>query len=342
MAAVTIPPASLMRWATITCFAGAFVLLLVALPVDILRESLNSWIKGLGFWAPLTFAITYCVASTLFVPASALSLGAGVLFGVWIGTVTVWTGAVGSIALSFLIARYALRDRVRALGDSKPSFGAVDRAIGAQGWRIVALTRLSPVFPFTLQNYLFGVTSIRFWPCWIASAVFITPGTFLYVYLGFVGGTTATAVGGGSVDALRLGLQVVGLVATVVVTLFVARVATKAISRHAPRTERPPRVPVEPDTCRHEISTKAALVFALSVVCLMASATAFANRDTIRDYSISLAGHSPIGGTGAGCHQHGVHARFHFGSALASVSAVAPSTRRVPLFNGSSRQPGRA
>ena len=336
---MTIPPASLMRWATIACFAGSFVLLLVALPVDILLESLTSRIEGLGFWAPLTFAITYCVAATLFIPASALSLAAGVLFGVWVGTAAVWTGAVGSIALSFLIARYALRARVQALADSKPKFGAVDRAVGEQGWRIVALMRLSPVFPFTLQNYLFGVSAIRFWPCWIASAIFITPGTFLYVYLGFVGGTTAAAVGGGGANALRLGLQIAGLVATVVVTLVIARVATKAISKHVPSAERQASTPVATDTRRPEVSTKAALVFALSVVCLLASATAFAKRDEIRDYSTSLGVRSPISQTNARCRHHGVSIRSHLGSALANASASAVPAGPIPLSNGSSGQP---
>lgn len=338
---MTVQPASLMRWTTIACFAGAFVLLLIALPVDILLESLTSRIEGLGFWAPLTFAITYCVAATLFIPASALSLAAGVLFGVWVGTAAVWTGAVGSIALSFLIARYALRARVQALADSKPRFGAVDRAVGEQGWRIVALMRLSPVFPFTLQNYLFGVSAIRFWPCWIASAIFITPGTFLYVYLGFVGGTTASAVGGGGANALRLGLQIAGLAATVVVTLVIARVATKAISKHVPSAEQPPSTTVATDTCRRAVSRKAALVFALSVACLMAGATAFAKRDAIRDHYTSLGMRSPISGTDEGRLQHGIPTGSHLGPALASVSAVAPPAEPFPLPRGASRQPSR-
>lgn len=320
-----IPPASALRWATIACFAGSFGLILVALPVDALLGSLNAWIKSLGFWAPLIFAITYCLAATLLVPASALSLGAGVVFGVWIGTAAVWTGAVGCIALSFLIARYGLRARVQALASTKPRFGAVDRAIGEQGWKIVALMRLSPVFPFTLQNYLFGVSAIRFWPCWIASAIFITPGTFLYVYLGFVGGTAAAAAGGSGADALRLGLQFVGLAATIVVTFVIARIAAKAISKYVPPVEQPPPVPVSTDSCRREISTRAAIVFALSVACLMASATAFANRAAIRDYSTSLGAYLPVDASGAECRQHGVPAGSRLGATPAIIAAIAPA-----------------
>ena len=339
MAAVTVRPAPLMKWATIACFAGSFAFLLAALPVDTLLDSLSLWIEGFGFWAPLTFAITYCLAATLFIPASALSLSAGVLFGVWIGTAAVWTGAVGCIALSFLIARYGLRARIEALASSYPRFAAVDRAIGEQGWKIVALTRLSPVFPFTLQNYLFGVSAIRFWPCWIASAIFITPGTFLYVYLGFAGGAAAAAVGGAGADALRLGLQLVGLAATVVVTILIARVATKAIAKYVPPMEQPPTKPVAADSCRRAISTKAAFVFALSVACLITGATAFANRDAIRDYSTSLGGHPPINGTG--CHQHEVPVSLHRAATTSTAPAVAPPAWCFPLSDRSSRNLGR-
>lgn len=340
MAAVTVRPAPLMKWATIACFAGSFAFLLAALPVDTLLDSLSLWIEGFGFWAPLTFAITYCLAATLFIPASALSLSAGVLFGVWIGTAAVWTGAVGCIALSFLFARYGLRARIEALASSYPRFAAVDRAIGEQGWKIVALTRLSPVFPFTLQNYLFGVSAIRFWPCWIASAIFITPGTFLYVYLGFAGGAAAAAVGGAGADAFRLGLQLVGLAATVVVTILIARVATKAIAKYVPPMEQPPTKPVAADSCRRAISTKAAFVFALSVACLITGATAFANRDAIRDDSTSLGIHPPTGVTGAGCQQHEVPARSHLATTLSTATADPPATF-LPISDRSSRRPGR-
>ena len=338
---MTVRPAPLMKWGTIACFAGSFAFLLAALPVDTLLDSLSLWIEGFGFWAPLTFAITYCLAATLFIPASALSLSAGVLFGVWIGTAAVWTGAVGCIALSFLIARYGLRARIEALASSYPRFAAVDRAIGEQGWKIVALTRLSPVFPFTLQNYLFGVSAIRFWPCWIASAIFITPGTFLYVYLGFVGGAAAAAAGSPGADALRLSLQLVGLAATVVVTLLIARVATKAIAKYVPPMERPPTEPVAADSCRRAISTKAAFVFVLSVACLITGATAFANRDAIRDYSTSVGVHPPINDTGAGCYQHGVPVASHRAATLSTAPAVDPPAECYPLSDRSSRNLGR-
>ena len=264
------------------CFVASIVLLVAALPMDTLMEALRIWIGSLGFWGPLAFAITYGIAATLFIPASALSLAAGVLFGIWLGTAAVWLGATLAIALSFLIARYIARARVEELAKTRPRFAAVDRAVGEQGWKIVALTRLSPVFPFNLQNYLFGVTAIRFWPYCIASAAFILPGTFLYVYLGYAGGEAAAAVGGvGRADGLKLALQLVGLLATLIVTVVIARIAAKAISKHAPGEIAPSGPSATKSLCKGSMAKKVGAL-ALSIACLLASLTAFVQRESIR------------------------------------------------------------
>lgn len=274
--------AALARWATIACFVASVALVIGTVPVGGLLGAVQVWIEGLGLWAPLAFAVAYGIAATLFLPGSALSLAAGVLFGVWMGTAVVWLGATSAIVMSFLIARYAARARIEALGSTRPRFAAVDRAIGEQGWKIVALMRLSPVFPFSLQNYLFGVTAIRFWPCCLASSAFILPGTFLYVYLGYAGGEAAAAVGGSaSTDALKFGLQLVGLIATLVVTVVVARIAARAISKHAPREESPVSR-TSPPTTRGEFTARAAWMLAVAVACLIASWIAFSRREPIR------------------------------------------------------------
>ena len=271
------------KWVQFGAFAASVALVLLALPLDSMMQALRTWIEGLGSWAPLVFAVTYGIAATLFIPASALSLAAGVMFGVWLGTAAVWFGATIAIVLSFLIARYAARSRVEAIARENPRFAAIDRAIGEQGWRIVALMRLSPVFPFTLQNYLFGVSAIRFWPCCIASAAFIVPGTFMYVYIGYAGGEAAAAVGGSEqIDALKMALQLAGLVATVVVTVIVARIAAKAIAKHAP-DESVGSVPAAANVAGVQPTAKRPLTLALAVACLLVGLAAYINRESIRD-----------------------------------------------------------
>lgn len=272
------------RWGSAICFLVSFGLLLATLPLDSLTDALRAWIAGFGFWAPLAFAVTYGLAATLFIPASALSLAAGLLFGIWLGTMVVWLGATLAMALSFLIARHAARARVESIARTRPRFAAVDRAVGEQGWKIVALVRLSPVFPFTLQNYLFGISAIPFWSYLASSTAFVIPGVFLYVYLGYAGGETAVAVGSaGATDSLKLTLQLVGLLATVIVTVMVARIAARAIAKHAPDNNgTAPGQPRQAQPSASGVSPKAAFVFALSLVCLLAGIVAFNQREAIR------------------------------------------------------------
>lgn len=270
------------RWAAVACFLLALGLFVAALPVKDLMAALQVRIAGLGIWAPVAYALTYGLAVTLFVPGSALSLAAGVLFGLWLGTAVVWIGANIAIVLSFLIARYAVRSRVETMASTRPRFAAVDRAIGEQGWKIVALMRLSPVFPFGLQNYLFGVTAIRFLPCFLASAAFILPGTFLYVYLGFAGGEAAAAIDGANgTDTLRLVWQLAGLLATAIVTVGIARIAARAVASHAPE-KTTPDISAAPEPDQPRSTSKGLLMFGVALACLIAAGVVFKGRASLR------------------------------------------------------------
>lgn len=225
--------ANLIKGISFLLIVAALILLSRALPIDSGVQALQGWIKSLGIWGPLIFGVIYTVAATLFLPASALTLAGGAIFGLGVGTLTVWLAATTAAALSFLIARYVARSKVAQLASRNPKFGAIDKAIGEGGWKIVAMLRLSPAIPFNLQNYLYGVTAIRFWPCIAASWLFMLPGTFMYVYLGHLGGQglAAAAGGGEGKSAGQWALLVVGLLATVAVTVYVTRLANDAIKK---------------------------------------------------------------------------------------------------------------
>lgn len=230
-----------LKWASALLLLAALILLVRALPVDLLLAALKSWVAGLGFWGPAIFALVYALWAVAFLPGAALTLAGGAIFGIGWGFVSVLCGAVVGAALSFLIARYAARERVRAMAEANPKFGAIDRAIGDGGWKIVAMLRLSPAVPFNLQNYLYGVTSIKFWPCVLASAVFMIPGTLMYVYLGYVGGQgLEAAAGGAGRSPAQWALLAVGLLATVAVTVYVTKLANKALSDQASLASDPP------------------------------------------------------------------------------------------------------
>jgi uncharacterized membrane protein YdjX (TVP38/TMEM64 family) len=203
------------------------------LPVDAALEALAGRIEALGPWGPVAFGVIYAVAVVMMVPGSALTLAGGATFGLLAGTITVSVASNVGAAMAFLISRYLARDAVARRVGSDPKFGAIDRAIGEGGWKIVAMLRLSPAVPFNLQNYLYGLTSIRFWPCVLASWVAMLPGTFLYVYLGHVGRTALAAAAGGerSRTQAEWAMIVVGLLATVGVTVYVTRLARRAMRR---------------------------------------------------------------------------------------------------------------
>lgn len=223
--------ATAVRWGSIAVLALSLLAILSRLPVADAIAGLESRIAGLGIWGPVVYGCLYVVAVVLLAPASALTLAAGAIFGLGVGTITVSLASTTGAALAFLIARYLARERVAAKVEAYPKFAAIDRAIREGGWKIVAMLRLSPAVPFNLQNYLYGLTGIGFWTCVLTSWVAMLPGTFLYVYLGYVAREGAAAAsGGGDGTALQWVARLVGLAATVAVTVYVTRLARRAMA----------------------------------------------------------------------------------------------------------------
>jgi uncharacterized membrane protein YdjX (TVP38/TMEM64 family) len=198
------------------------------LPVAEWTKALEAWISGRGAAGYLVFYAVYVVAALLFVPGAALTIAAGFLFGLWRGIVVVSAAATTAAALAFLIARHLARGAVEARARKDRRFTAIDKAIGERGWKIVALLRLSPAVPFSLSNYFYGLTAIRFWPYVLTSWVAMLPGTVLYVYLGAAGKVAAGGAGRSPAENVYLGL---GLLATIAVTIYLTRVARAALRK---------------------------------------------------------------------------------------------------------------
>lgn len=196
------------------------------LPVAAWLKDFQDWISGLGPLGAVLYGLAYVAAALLFVPGAILTLGAGYLFGIGWGLVIVSLAATTTAALAFLIARYAARDRVEKLARKNEKFAAVDRAIGKNGWKVVALLRLSPLIPFSLSNYLYGLTSVRFLPFVVASWAGMLPGSLLYVALGAAGKNVGEK---GERSPWEWALLGAGLLATAAVTVLLARVAKKEL-----------------------------------------------------------------------------------------------------------------
>jgi uncharacterized membrane protein YdjX (TVP38/TMEM64 family) len=220
-----------LRWISLAAVAASLFLLIRILPLARSSGVLQTWVESLGVWGPIALGVVYIIAALLFVPGSLLTLAAGAIYGLTVGMVIVSIASTTAAALAFLIARYGARERVLRILEQSPRLRAIDRAIGEQGWKIVALLRLSPAVPFNLQNYLYGVTAVRFGPAVLASWVAMLPGTFLFVYLGSLGGAAAA---GSSVTTGEWVLRVVGLAATVLVTVYLTRVAQRAMREQVP------------------------------------------------------------------------------------------------------------
>jgi len=131
-------------------------------------------------------AAVFAAAAFVFVPRTFLTLGVGGLYGLSVIPVIVIGATLGG-TLAFLMARYFFADHVQRWIDRRPSMRVIADAVDAEGWRIVALLRFASPTPSSVQNYVFGVTRIGFWPYTLASLVFIIPQTVFYVYLGSVG-----------------------------------------------------------------------------------------------------------------------------------------------------------
>lgn len=190
-----------------------------------------TWVEGLGFWGPVVFMLGYVVATLAFIPGSVLTLAAGAIFGLVEGTLYVLMAATVGATLAFLVARHVARAAIEKRIEGDTRFAAIDRAVGNEGRKIVFLLRLSPIFPFNLLNYGLGLTRVRLADYFVA-CVGMFPGTLLYVYTGkIIGDVAAVAGGAGPERGLANWLLVgVGLVATLLVTIIVTRIARRALA----------------------------------------------------------------------------------------------------------------
>ena len=151
---------------------------------------IKTWVASFGTIAPLVYIGLYLVSTVFFLPGTPVTVLAGFVFGPLWGVFYASIASIISVSAAFLIARYVARDLVESWVKNNAQFRKIDEQVEAQGWRIVMLTRLVPIFPFNLQNYAYGLTNIRFATYVLVSAIFMLPGTAVFVQLGgaFVSG----------------------------------------------------------------------------------------------------------------------------------------------------------
>ena len=187
-------------------------------------------IQSAGWLGWLLFIGSYALACLCFVPGSVLTLGAGAIYGFWGGSLLVLLGnGLGSL-LSLLITRYLLRGWAKRQFARSPKMKAIEEAVARDGWKLVCLTRLSPIMPFSLINYALGLTKISAAKFLFATEVGAIPSTCVYVYLGtLVGNLTRIGPDLHQHRSWDWAFQAAGLVFTIGVTIYITHLANKAL-----------------------------------------------------------------------------------------------------------------
>ena len=218
------------KWIAVILFVITMSILSAILPVKEWVREFIGWVQQLGPAGVIVFILAYAVATVLFLPGWIFTVNAGLVYGIVGGTLVALAGAIIGATLAFLVARYLLRQNIEEITKKNPRFAAIDQAIGRQGWKIVGLLRLSPLIPFNLSNYFYGITSIRFIEYVAVSAIGMIPGTLLYAYLGAIG---QASVSGGATQHSKWQyvLLGIGLIATIAVTILVSRIARNALKK---------------------------------------------------------------------------------------------------------------
>jgi len=193
---------------------------------------LLEWIKGFGPVGLWIYAALYICACVFLIPTVILTLGAGAIYGVAVGSALVSVSSTVGATAAFLIGRFFARNWVTNLVAGNSKFGAIDEAVADGGWKVIGLIRLSPVFPFNLSNYAFGLTRISLREYVLATWLGMLPGTVMYVYLGSL--ASDLAVLGTESDRAKTpgewGMLGVSLVATILVTIYITKIAKQALA----------------------------------------------------------------------------------------------------------------
>jgi uncharacterized membrane protein YdjX (TVP38/TMEM64 family) len=176
--------------------------------------NLKAWINGLGAIGPLVYILLFIAACLFFLPGLPVAILGGLAFGPIMGTVWASIGSTTGAALAFLVARYVAREMVEGWAQANPIFKKIDDGVAAQGWRMLMITRLVPVFPFNLQNYAYGLTKIGFPTYVLVSWICMLPGAIAFTFMG-----GAIVSGEGNIGRIFMYLAI-GAVVLVLISLI--------------------------------------------------------------------------------------------------------------------------
>ncbi|MCP4849141.1 MAG: TVP38/TMEM64 family protein [Verrucomicrobiaceae bacterium] len=216
-----------LKWLIIIILATLTIWAILTPDINSQLQEMMSSIRSLGYWGALLFTLVYVAATVILIPGPILTLGAGATFGLWKGFLLVSLASTLAASTAFLVGRHLARDWIwKKIADNSRMAG-IKAAIDRDGWKIVGLSRLSPMIPYTILNYFLSLTHVRFTHYVIASWIGMMPGTFAYVYLGSLGAIDTQH----EKSAMEWTLLCIGIIATLVVTVLISRIAGKVMAR---------------------------------------------------------------------------------------------------------------
>jgi len=242
------------RRAVVVQITGLVIVAIVLLalsrifPVAEILAHVQQRVMHWGVWSAICYPLLYACCNVLLLPGGFLSLGGGFFFGLWWGFLINLVGNVGGAAISFYISRWIGRRWLHRKLMQNATLEALEPAVQREGWKIILLSQLHPLFPTSLLNYLYGLTRIRFRTCILWVAIGQAPGLFLYAYLGTLGQLGLNLVRGKSHPAaIEYWIWGGGLVFSVVILMLLGRIALRLLreAEEAAREQAKPSEVVE-------------------------------------------------------------------------------------------------
>lgn len=213
--------------------AGGTLLVLSRLfPVIDTLADVQQHVMRWGVWSAIWYPLLYACCNVLLLPGGVLSVGAGFFFGLWWGFFIALAGNVSGAAISFFISRSIGRKWMKRRLMRNRTLEALEPAIEKEGWKIILLSQLHPLFPTSLLNYLYGLTRIRFRTCMVWVAIGQAPGLFLYSYLGTLGQLGLNLARGKSHPRpIEYWIWLGGFVSAAIVMILLGRIALRILKR---------------------------------------------------------------------------------------------------------------
>src|SRR3954452_10886633 len=224
--------AIILQLAGLIVVAGALFFLSRVFPLVEILADIQQHVMRWGAWSAICYPVLYACCNVLLLPGGVLSVGAGFFFGLWWGFFIALAGNVSGAAISFFISRTIGRQWLKRRLLRNPTMSALEPAVEREGWKIILLSQLHPLFPTSLLNYLYGLTRIRFRTCMLWVAIGQAPGLFLYSYLGTLGQLGLNLARGKTHPrAVEYWIWLGGFATAAVVLIILGRIALRLLKR---------------------------------------------------------------------------------------------------------------